>query len=263
MSNVCTGCDRTLRDGYLCKVCTVALADTLAALPHLIGELMITAYRQDRVAVTPGRGSGERPLPFKAKAARLLADVRVHLLSFMVINDARVLIQGDLRVCEALAAGVPHRASADPNVGRMFTVLSNDESRIREAIDLPKSFRYLGRCDHCGAELYADRSAEVWVCPGQDCEASYEVKARMADLIERSRDVVAPTSTIATALTSLEYPVTEELIRKWASRGLLTPRTSVGRTRWYRFGDVLDQLLKQRTREADRSPRKRATAHRP
>jgi hypothetical protein len=254
--STCTGCDRTLTDGYLCWTCTALLGETLDWLPHLIGELLVTAYRQDRVAgPSAGRGSGERPLPFKAHATRMLADVRLHLLAFRAVNDARVLLGGDLALCESLLAGLPHRAKHDPEIGRMFAVLREDELRIRQIIDLPKSYRYLGRCDHCGTELYVDRAAEVWQCEGAGCEASYKIKDRMDELVERSRDVIASTSTIATALTSLEFPVTEELIRKWASRGLIASQPAAGRVRYYRLGDVLDQLLKQRLKVAERLAR--------
>lgn len=251
MTGLCQGCARTLSDGYLCPRCTNALLDTLATLPHLLGELAVTAYRQDRVAApSAGRGSGERPLPYKAKATRLLADVRSHLLASAERLGRRLYPIGDLPLCEELAKVVPRAAASNPYVGAVLAGLVADELAIREVIDLPRSFRYLGRCDRCGTELYAEREAATWVCPGQDCLVSYDVTARMADLIERSRDVIATTSTIATALTSLDFPVTEERIRKWASRGLIEACDRPGRARWYRVGDVIDQVVRHRRKQA-------------
>lgn len=243
----CQGCERALRDGYLCRTCVGRVDQTLAELPELIIELMTTAYRQDRIAFATGRGTGERPLPYRAKATQLLADVRRHLLGCTGPTPLT-----DAMLCKLIRTGLPYVALTDPDIGRVM-VLVEDEAAIREMIDLPKSYRYLGRCDHCGAELYADRTADVWVCQAPSCEASYDVRARMAELVERARDVVATVPTIATALTSLDMPVTEELIRKWRERGMLTPRSMVGRSARFRVGDVIDLVMRQRLRAASRS----------
>lgn len=255
----CTGCHRPVKHGYLCGRCTGELRALYRRLPDLIADLAITAYRQDRLAVPGGGKVGKghvRPLPFKPPAAELLRQVQRHLLDRA--DRSKIAFAAPRRLCvllgQSLAADVAH----DALIGADFNRLADDAEAMQAMIDKPEVYRYLGQCDECGSGLYAPRDVAEHACPGTDCTRRYDVASRIADLIERSRDVVAPPATIATALTSLDWPVTEELIWKWRQRGLLTPRATVGRHTHYRLGDVLDLLERQRVkryREVTRTAR--------
>jgi hypothetical protein len=246
----CGGCTRPVTDGYLCPACAAELAARLRGMPAMVEDLGTTLYRQDRVSdvLTNGRGTGTRPLPFHERASRLMRQVVGHV---EVIADRHGVTarQGGQRVdlgalCRQLAAQARQAASTVPDVGLSLATLAEDGAAIAVIIDLPVTHRYLGQCDACGAALYADRAAASHDCPTPGCEVVYVVADRVADLLDRSRAVVAPASTIVTALTSLDQPVTEERVRQWRSRGLLTPARIVGRQAHFRVGDVIDLLAR-------------------
>jgi hypothetical protein len=215
-------CGKRLKDAYLCRRCAAELKVKLRRLPNL----ELTTYRQDRIAA-PGAGSSGkgnvRPLPWKLKAADLLGRCHENV-TYLAGLDAEQVRLG------STAAAIVDRV--DRWIGE-----------ISRTIDLPQTHVYLGRCDKCGVELYAERGGELCLCKTRNSPASDHVGERMDDLLRRSREVVASPSTIATALTSLDQPVTEEHIRKWKERGRLTPRKHDTRG-WpmYRVGDVLDLL---------------------
>lgn len=231
-------CGQPVRGAYLCRKCQTVLRDDLAALPGLVRDLEITAYRMDRVNDrSGGRGSGERPLPYRPRIIPIL--VRVERLAARGL-DARWI------------------AHNNPGAAEQAVAISEVIAEARSVIDLPEMPRYLGACEDCGRGMYAERSADVFACR---CGRTYSVSRRVTELQKRSRDVVAPPSTIATALTSLDQPVTEERIRKWKERGRLTPRSHNGPRRqpWYRVGDVQDLLVADARRTADRVAKRRDT----
>lgn len=246
----CGGCERKLRDAYLCAACAAELGKLYDELPGLVEELITTVYRQDKVAApAAGRGSGVRPLPFKFAASRLLDDLTRHIAAIARRHMvAAALIdppgQPPIHLCRDLAARLKHDRVSLPEVAETLSTLARDVAAIRVMIDLPASFRYLGRCEACGGEMYADRAAARHECATRDCPASYEVAARITDLIERSRSVVASGSTIVTALSALDHPVSEEQIHKWRQRGRLAVIEYVGPQRRprYRVGDVIDLI---------------------
>jgi hypothetical protein len=263
-TRTCGGCDRPVADAYLCTGCTKELAARFAALPDLIEDLGTTAYRQDRVIVHTGsRGSG-RPLPYREIASRLMSDVARHMAHIAArhkLPSAWRVGYGPLHVgldgmCRQLAAQARRDAVTVPDVGLTLATLADDAAAIAAAIDLPVTHRYLGQCDACGAGLYADRAAVEHDCPTPGCGAVYAVAARIADLLERSRLVVAPVQTIVTALTSLDQPVSEDRIWQWQRRGKLVAAGYVGngerRRPLFRLGDVVDLLSRP---DARRGPR--------
>lgn len=226
-------CGRPVRDAYLCRSDTRNLRDGLRDLTALHRELIVTAYRLDRVALPgAGRGTGEKPLPWRPHVTALIR------------RTARTLAAARNTTADRIAKDNPRAAEWLDTVRGLCA-----EARV--AVDLPQTHRYLGACDECGLAMYAPRAEDFYQCR---CGRTYNVDRRVDALRRRAADVVASAATIATALTSLDQPVTEERIQKWRQRGLLTPRSLNGprRAAWYRVGDV-QALLESEARRRARS----------
>lgn len=223
-------CPHKPRDAYLCRGCTARLRKGLADLAELHRELLLTAYRLDRIAPPGGgRGNGDKPLPWRPNVTPLVREVEWAMRALPPAEDI-----------------AKHRGDALAVLNHVMALCAE----ARTAVDLPQTHRYLGACDTCSRALYADRTRDVHQCK---CGHTYNVDRRVEALRRRSADVVASPATIATALTSLDQPVTEERIRKWKERGRLTPRSLNGPRRqpWYRVGDV-QALLEADERETAR-----------
>jgi hypothetical protein len=233
-------------DAYLCKRCTHTLATNLRNLVGLVNDLRTTAYRQDHVSAGNGGFAAPdrvRPLPYKPKAAALLPRAYRLIRAWTGVRPVeRYRHEHALHDLHNLARAAPLIALQinAPDIAEDVAQLTHD---IRALVDLPDdTHRLLGPCDACEKPMYVPRDATTYACTTTGCVATYHVERRISTLLKQSRDVVASPATIATALTSLDQPVTAQDIYRWKDRGQLTPRTSVNGHHWYRLGDVLDLL---------------------
>lgn len=256
-------CGRPLGDEFLCRDCASKLTAILDGMPGRIAEVEDTAYRLDHVTAPSGGSSTKgkvRPLPYRLEVGELLDKARNMLttwardvLEHRGIRDQRVPV-GTAALCAWLSKAVPSIVLS-PQAADMLADVARLDSELLTAIDLPPIPIYLGPCDECAQPMYARRGDREHQCRTCDREP-YDVAAQVEFLLARSRLVVASPATIATALTSLDQPVTEELIWKWKQRGRLVPIKSDTRNRpLYRVGDVLD-LLDPEQRKTERATRK-------
>lgn len=167
-------------------------------------------------------------------------------------------------LCTALDRHLPALATLDW-AGLIVTGLTHHEETLRELTEELVPGWYAGACTTCGAGTYALTDLTWVTCRG--CGKTDHASAHIDTLLQEARSWVAPLREIAevvVALTDAEtsVPRLNERIRKWATRGHLTPVYRVrrdyawsidaqrfvpvdeeaGRPR-YRLGDVLDLLI--------------------
>lgn len=117
----------------------------------------------------------------------------------------------------------------------------------------------------CDAQLYARPDADVVRC--RVCDTVFGVAERRGWLLASAEDSLAHAALIASALTSLDRPVTVDRIYQWAHRGRLVARSEEDaepgeegrRLPLYRVGDVLDLLDEAERRAAERAGRRVAS----
>lgn len=272
-------CGRPARDAFLCTACSRTLARHLRELPERIAEVEDTAYRLDRVAAGGEKSSGKgkvRPLPYRPEVGPLLDRARNEVTTWardllesrglqassrMPVlagprcadhlcrhNSCRAIRLGGQLIVPASLAGMcdwlARRIDSiklGPQAGTMASSIARLTADLLAVIDLPPSPIYLGPCDSCQHPMYVARGERVYACTTRGCQHTYNVERRIAHLLRESRNVVATTSTIVTALTSLDAPVTEDRIAKWRERGKLATIKHDARGRpMHRVGDVLD-----------------------
>lgn len=254
-------CGQPVTDAYLCPSCARTLAPVLIQLADALVLLEDTYARRDVVADITGGGAvsfREPPLPFREPAARLRRQADDLLGSASAALWRTLGASGRLpRVSTAQARYMAHHARViGVRCAEAATWLERARDlhqAVMQAVDAPPTPVYLGACEACSLAMYAVRGQDVHQCT--TCGASYDVRARLAALLVRARIIRATPGVITAALTSLNYPVTEGQIRKWAQRGLLSPASSGprpggGRQTTYVLGDVIDLVTNQRARLA-------------
>lgn len=278
-------------DAFICKVCTATLARQLRELPERIAEVEDTAYRLDRVASDGERSGGKgkvRPLPYRPEVGPLLDRARNSVTTWtrdvlesrgLRSTDRMPVVLGppcgsncEHPSCRAIrSAGrfiVPSSTAGmcdwlarrtdsirlGPQAGAIATSVARLTGDLLAVTDLPPSPIYLGPCDSCQRPMYVARGERVHLCTTRACDHTYNVERRIAHLLKESRNVVATASTIATALTSLDAPVTEDRIAKWRERGRLAVIKTDPRGRpMHRVGDVLDLCNAEQRKAVERA----------
>lgn len=247
MGVTCPPCGRPVKDGYLCHPCTDTLAETIRRAPMWADQLFFVTARLTRYADPVGRG-GSAPLPINpagSDAARSLDGVLRATVAAMhgpaEVRTARLGV-----VASWLASHVEDLRTF-PTVGHYEAAISRAVERATAICDRPPDQWYAGKCPACDRDLYPSIEAVMVECPcGQ---ASFRAEDRRAELLRRVSDVVAPGPDIARALSTMSAkPVTQDRLRQWRHRGKLKVRkmTTHPATNWYRVGDVLDLLTKER-----------------
>ncbi|MDQ1738091.1 MAG: hypothetical protein QOH56_4342 [Pseudonocardiales bacterium] len=288
-------CGRPLGDEFLCKDCTDQLRRTLTDLPGRLAEVEDTACRQDTIVSQGDGGSSTkgkvRPLAYRPEVFALLHEARNVITTWVRdtadhrgirLDDRHPILLGarcgdrecDHDTCRwirrrgqlvvpsstaALCGWLARHVDAirlSPQASACAAAFAGLYAELLEVTDLPPIPIYLGPCDDCRRAMYVARGEEWHSCSTRGCKQIYHVDGRVDQLIRDSRNVVASPATIATALTSLDQPMTEERIRKWKERGWLPPTKHDTRGRpMYRVGDVLDLIERE-----DAMARKRAAA---
>lgn len=119
----------------------------------------------------------------------------------------------------------------DEEAGRIHTELTRAARRVEKAVDNRDPDMYLGPCDApdittpdgqtitvgiCGTDMYAHLGDPTVTCHA--CGAEYDVAERRDWLLEAVRDVWARPGLIASALSTLEMPLTAAVLNNWISR---------------------------------------------
>lgn len=251
-------CGRPVRDGFLCDECTSLLWRTLTQFPETLEELEVTRTRQARI--THGGGSADHAaLPWHnaasmvgealtdglwgllrgAQAHRVTTREQVHTLPWPIpATDNGVAAWLAVRV-DGIAR---HQDLAD-----IAHTLVDHGHRAWRIIDRPPELSYAGQCDICGTHLYAVTGQPVVTCA--TCGEHNDVAMRRAAMLKAASDRLVTAREAATALTTLELPVTVERIRQWVHRRRLLVRGHTpDRSRLYRLGDIIDLLTTETTR---------------
>lgn len=252
MSTQTCRCGRPVPDGYLCRGCTTLLWQALHQMATTLEELETTRTRQARVS--PSGGAGSLPgLPWHQGASlvvealtdglwALLRRTQAHRVGTTehVHTQPRPEDHSTEGVAEWLAVRVDGIAG-HAELAEIAQDLIEHEHRAWRVIDRPPELSYAGQCDLCGSHLYAVTGAPLTTCSG--CGTSHDVAMRRAALLKAASDRLVTAREAATALTTLELPVTMERIRQWVHRRRLVVRGHTpDRHRLYRLGDIIDLL---------------------
>lgn len=252
-------CGRPTRDhAYTCDTCLDQTAIHLGDCTWLDNELHTSITKQRGIDPTTATVRGtETPLMFNAAASK--ARDQLHAALTELVRFCRE---------EHIASTDPHNTNPTSIVGmsrwllwRVDGMAYNDLTPVltaklaaavtqsRHAIDRPADRWFAGPCNalvadgaECGADMYAKTTSGTVTCP--TCNATHDVPARRAWLLQAAEDQLADAATLARSVSWLgSAPLTAARVRKWAERGRIAVKghTSDGRP-MYRIGDAIDLL---------------------
>ena len=244
---------------FICGSCRDGYALALARTSGVAHELIVTLSKQQRFSESPSVSYRAHGFPFDIAASQALSTLRNELVGLV-----RLCIEEKVRSTDAEWGTEP-----DDTLGSMSHWLSSRVDGVavkqwapdalklvdimehcEQVIDRPADRTYAGPCDECHHDLYVEHGAATVVC--DQCNRGYDLKARRDWLLHVVVDRLATAGECARALSSLELPITQELIRQWRHRGRLTPRAKDRRgVPLYRVGDVVE-LMGDRAREKQR-----------
>lgn len=256
-ANPCPTCGKPIADtGYLCHECSRELKSVLLRIGMLHRHLDITITRRDRIG-EPGRSTAEAPLPFNWRASHAKASIDNMLTTWArhveAERDQPVHVHGTweppVECALWLAVNVPwmrHR----PEVTQVYDEARDALNLLRRTIDRPPARRYVGPCDTCHADMYADPWVSETSCP-KGCAGTYAITDRVEWLLEQADDQLAHAGLLARAITDLGEPIKSDRIRQWAARGRLVSRgTDPSGRALYSVRDVRGLLHDDQRREA-------------
>lgn len=185
-----------------------------------------------------------------------------HPSCVLVINGAK-LAQGPADTLEAMSQwllGQMEWIRHQPDAAEAVREIGQTVHRIGVVIDSAQERVYAGPCQSeqsaegdlgercCLGEMYANKGASAVTCP--NCRYSHDFATRRRWLLEQVEDQLVNAAWMASALTSLDTPVTAERIRKWAERGRIEAKgVDIHGRPTYRVGDCLDLLADDAARE--------------
>lgn len=245
-------------DGFICSSCADSYAVALDRVPGVAHELVITLSKQQRFSDAGMVAYRAHGFPYDVAASDALHALRNELVTLVrLCIEERVTSRSGAREPDdtlgsmsmwlsVRVSGVRARQWA-PDALKLVRIIEHGES----VIDHPVERTYAGPCDDCSRDLYVESGQLTVIC--EHCGRSYDLKARRDWLLHVVHDRLATAPEIARALSSLELPITHELIRQWRHRQRLTPRTHDRRgVPLYRVGDVVDLLNERRGAALDR-----------
>lgn len=244
-------CGVPVPDGYLCHPCTGTLRETVRRAPLWADQLFFVTARLTRYAEPVGRRGASAPLPYNpagSDTARVLDGVlRAAVAALAGCDGAAEVRTARLGVVASWLAAHVEDLRLLPSAAHHERVITHAVDRATIVSDRPPEQWYAGKCPACNRDLYPTVDAPVVECP---CgAASFRAEDRRAELLEKVRGVEAPGPDIARALSTFTTrPLTQDRLRQWRHRGKLTPTkmTTHPATNWYRVGDVLDLLARER-----------------
>lgn len=232
-------------DMYLCAGCASTLRSDLGAVEWLLSELNVTYSRQHRFGALVGSlaRSAESPVPYHQRASDTALALRSELVTWFR------LMRGDKRAVgdeEGMAHWLGHHITmirSHPSAGELAIGINQVVGTAHSVIDRPADTWYAGPCE-CGEDLNARSKQGSVSC--SSCGQVYDIEARRSELLRAIEDQLVTTSELCRALTMLGRELSNEQVRKWASRGKLTQRpphpNDPKRRPRYRIGDVVDLL---------------------
>lgn len=263
-SALCTCGRPTGDDAFICSACADDYAKALGLVPGLAHELIVTMSKQQRFgdsALIAYRANG---LPYDVGAADSLHRLRAELVALVRLCLDDKVRSSDYRQREpedtlrSMSRWLQWRVDGlaamrwAPEALTLIAIVEQAEA----IIDRPLDRTYAGPCDDCSRDLYVEHGQMTVIC--DHCGATYDLKARRTWLLHVVDDRLATAGEIARALSSLDMPITHDLIRQWRHRGRLTPRSHDKHgVPTYRVGDVI-ALLHERTAEAQARADRRA-----
>lgn len=258
MSDQTCRCGYPARDAYLCRSCTQLLWHALTQMPTTLEELETTRTRQARVSHGGGATAGGG-LPWH-QGASLVAEALTDGLWALLRRTEGYRVgtreavhthhRPESHTIEAISGWLAVRVdgiAGHEELAEIAQDLVDHEQRAWRVIDRPPELSYAGQCELCGTHLYAVTGSPVTTCSG--CGRTVDVAMRRAALMQAVSDRLVTAREAATALTTLELPVTMARIRQWVHRRRLVVRGHTpDRHRLYRLGDIIDLLTAEVTR---------------
>jgi len=184
----------------------------LADLSWLLGELEVTARRQDRLTLGGSR-SAERPLPANMGAIDLLRSIKDQLsdLTNGVKLSPRMLVWW-LR--ELDLASRDDAATCYRTIQRLVSF----PGPVHDAINRPDR-KFVGDCPECGRLCYA-RTEDVYTTCG-DCGTPIDIeKNRVRTIVEYD---LLPERALLNVLDNLDEHVSRVRLYGWIKDGRLSP----------------------------------------
>lgn len=266
----CSVCGAPTGDSaYLCITDTDELRRNLGDVTAIVDDLDFALTRQSVFSDKLGRSNGQ-PLPFDLRAseaawvlrntlagwARLVAEERG--LDGPQSNAAAITGRsvGGWTPSPSLTAQIAawllgqvewirHHPAAD----EAFDEIRSAVREARRVTDRPADRWYAGPCQLCRTDLYVKAGKRDVACP--ECEATYDVAERREWLRAAVEDVLATTTEISRALTTLDVPITASSIRGYVHRKRLEVKAiDQGGSPLYRVGDVLDLIAGEKARRS-------------
>jgi hypothetical protein len=257
-------CGNPQLNGYLCRRCAETLLRDLSALPWLLKDLRVTISRQDRIGDTSGPSGAETPLPLRLDPVEVKRDLHATLAAWAqhIAGKFDGLPPGVIWTEIRLAAWLIGHFGAiltDVSAGQLADEIGYARMSVQRCIDQPPEKVFVGPCDDCGRDLYANpRKAEV-ECRNPDCLRVYDITKRQDWLLSLAEDQLMTATALTRAIVGLlAVPLTASMVRNWANRGKLTPHPPLPdrpRDPVYRVGDVLNLLPEMAEEQARGRPR--------
>lgn len=254
MSTLCRCGRPTGGNTYLCGDCRDAYARALGDTPAIAHELNVTLARQARFAASPTVRFTSNALPYDVPASDALHRLHAELVSLVLLCEAEDVTGGGDGPALGDTYGSISRwlltrldgAAARPWAADLMQLVAVIES-CELIIDRPEEKTYAGPCEECTTDLYVQHGLGSVQCEG--CGKTYDVQQRRDWLLDVVYDRLASTVEIARALSSLELPITADLISQWRHRKRLLPKGYDKRgAPLYRVGDVIELMTADRTR---------------
>lgn len=225
--------------GNLCTGCVTKLHATVLQVPRLLVELDVTITKQARQSVTGGSGGGgERPLVLNLAASDAAGQVKMWLraVAHLTVASGEPVPVG-MRDLAAWTARRLSVAARHPEIAAYWAGLMNAIAEGMRCIDRAPERRVVGVCE-CGMALVATRSEGVVEC--RTCNRVYEISEWIAYRDSKVLDLVAtPTEICAYFASAFDVKLTDNEIRRWKRKGLLSAAQETPTRRKYRVGDVV------------------------
>jgi hypothetical protein len=255
----CPRCGAKQADWSLCRVCADKLRGQLLALPGLLRELHTTLTRQARMG--SGGKSNERPLPYDVSASDVGDIVRATLSTWMRELGAEGLSDSPAAWCRWMADRVTW-IGGQPYADEIADEIDHLTGLVRRAVDRPADREFCGKCETCGADLYARRGAVQETCGrcrAAGVETTYDPREARAEVLARVEHQWCTAAVCSTVLASFGIEVKAETVQNWArprDDGKPAKLARRGENRLghalFLVGDVMDLAREQRERRSGR-----------
>lgn len=206
----------------LCNRCIDTLDGMLSELCWLLGELEVTAARQDRLTIGESRQFGH-PAPANYSACELLRSVGAQVEGIALALNPTLPDAPAQLVVWWLRLHLPSLVRLS-DADKHFRVIQRlvgfgAPGPIHDAINRPDR-RFAGPCPDCGTVCHARHEDVYTACSGCGLPIDVE-KNRAATLIDHD---LLPEKLLLTVLDNLDEHVPRVTLYSWITGGKLLPR---------------------------------------